>query len=129
MNVRSAGFLAKGKIFIDVAKRMRAGGHNAPSVLCRMTTPVNSKTFFVRRCARSETAKLLLKKANNNWPGESGQDSRDTQKKSGFQQATLCFGRALRSDINFFLSCHHGCYQQTDCDCPDNPWYRFAPDR
>jgi hypothetical protein len=30
MNVRSAGFLAKGKIFIDVAKRMRAGGHNAP---------------------------------------------------------------------------------------------------
>src|SRR5438876_6546087 len=50
MNIRRAGTLSDGQVFIDMRQRMRLGrcrcwGHGVPRFLCSATLPVNSKGF------------------------------------------------------------------------------------
>src|SRR5690348_5731560 len=129
MNVRSAGLVANRKVFVDMAKRMRCGGHNAPSVLCRMAVAVNLKTVLVRPSARDRAAELLFEKANDDWLGQSSEDAGNPQEKSRFQHTTFRFGRAFRRNVNFFSSSHDRRDQQPNRNRAHNPRHRLTPNR
>src|ERR1700736_4194631 len=111
---------------------MRTGGyrrHDAPGLLSRTASNVNSRAFFVGATARSVAAELLLDKTDNDRFDQVGGNPRDAQKKTGFQQAAASFACAFWSDVDLSLASNDGRHEKSERDRAYDPRHRFTPDR